>query len=195
MDLRLVFFATYEMILSIIFGLLTIYLVNKMLNWTLLSSDSENAMAKGNIALAIFAGTIVVCNLILVQPSILPSISTLQTMLIGKEEIDIGLLLVSFGFFLVFYFVTMLLSFGVLIAATWLYLQVTVNVDEIKEIRANNIAVSIMLSLVIVGMTLFIQPSLNRFVASFVRYDTSFIQEDIELEEGEVLPMKKISPE
>ena len=52
-----------------------------------------------------------------------------------------------------------------------------------------------MLSLVIVGMTLFIQPSLNRFVASFVRYDTSFIQEDIELEEGEVLPMKKISPE
>ena len=116
-------------------------------------------------------------------------------MLIGKEEIDIGLLLVSFGFFLVFYFVTMLLSFGVLIAATWLYLQVTVNVDEIKEIRANNIAVSIMLSLVIVGMTLFIQPSLNRFVASFVRYDTSFIQEDIELEEGEVLPMKKISPE
>ena len=196
MDLRVIFLATYEMTISIIFGLLTIFLVIKMLNWTLLHSDSQNHLAKGNIAMAIFAGVLVLCNLILVQPSILPSINTLQTMLTGKENIDLGLMLVSFGFFVVFYFVTMLISFGVLLGATWIYLKVTIHLDEIKEIKANNIAVSIMLSLVVLGMTLFIQPSVNRFVASFVRYDLSLINENIILNEGEVLtPIEKINPQ
>ena len=83
MDLRIIILATYEMILSVVFGLLTIFLVNKMFNWTLLKSDSENSLAKGNISMGILAGTLVVCNLMLVQPSILPSINTLQTMLTG----------------------------------------------------------------------------------------------------------------
>jgi uncharacterized membrane protein YjfL (UPF0719 family) len=105
-------------------------------------------------------------------------------------------MLVSFGFFVVFYFVTMLISFGVLLGATWIYLKVTIHLDEIKEIKANNIAVSIMLSLVVLGMTLFIQPSVNRFVASFVRYDMSLINENIILNEGEVLPpIEKINPQ
>ena len=152
-------------------------------------------MAKGNIAMAIFAGVLVLCNLILVQPSILPSINTLQTMLTGKENIDLGLMLVSFGFFVVFYFTTMLISFGVLLGATWIYLKVTIHLDEIKEIKANNIAVSIMLSLVVLGMTLFIQPSVNRFVASFVRYDMNLVNENFILNEGEVLPpIEKINP-
>ena len=195
MDFRVIFLATYEMTISIIFGLLTIFLVIKMLNWTLLHSDSQNHLEKGNIAMAIFAGVLVLCNLILVQPSILPSINTLQTMLTGKDSIDLGLMLVSFGFFVVFYFVTMLISFGVLLGATWIYLKVTIHLDEIKEIKANNIAVSIMLSLVVLGMTLFIQPSVNRFVASFVRYDISLINENIILNEGEVLPpIEKINP-
>ena len=196
MDFKIIFLATYEMVLSIAFGLLTIFLVNKVLNWTLLNSDSENALAKGNIAVGIFAGTLVVCILMLVQPSILPSINTLQTMLTGRDSIDLGLLLVSFGFFIFFYIVTTALSLGVLFLATWLYLLATINIDEMKEIKKNNIAVSIMLSLVVLGMTLFIKPSVNRFVASFVRYDISLEKIDVQLREGEVAPpMERINPE
>ena len=196
MDFKIIFLATYEMVLSIVFGLLTIFLVNKVLNWTLLNSDSENALAKGNIAVGIFAGTLVVCILMLVQPSILPSINTLQTMLTGRDSIDLGLLLVSFGFFIFFYIVTTALSLGVLFLATWLYLLATINIDEMKEIKKNNIAVSIMLSLVVLGMTLFIKPSVNRFVASFVKYDISLKKIDVQLREGEVAPpMEKINPE
>ena len=138
MDLRIIFLASYEVILSIAFGLLTIFLVNKILNWTLLKTDTENSLVEGNIAMGIFAGTLVVCNLMLVQPSILPSINTLQTMLVGKDSISFGLLLVSFGFFLFFYIVTTLLSVSVLLAATWIYLKATINIDEIKEIKSND---------------------------------------------------------
>ena len=196
MDLRIIFLASYEAILSIAFGLLTIFLVNKILNWTLLKTDTEKSLVEGNIAMGIFAGTLVVCNLMLVQPSILPSINTLQTMLVGKESISFGLLLVSFGFFLFFYIVTTLLSISVLLAATWIYLKATINIDEIKEIKNNNIAVSIMLSLVVLGMSLFIQPSVSRLISSFVRYDISVVNDDYQLREGEIAPpMEKINPE
>ena len=196
MDIKIIFLATYEIILSIVFGLLTIFLVNKVFNHTLLKGDSENSLSKGNVAMGIFAGTLVVCNLILVQPSILPSINTLQAMQIGKESFDLSLFFVSFGFFLIFYLVTTILSIGVLFAATALYLKATVNIDEIEEIKKNNIAVSIMLSLVVLGMTIFIQPSVGRFVQSFVRYDMSIESEIPELQQGEVAPpMEKISPE
>ena len=109
---------------------------------------------------------------------------------------DLSLILISFGFFLFFYLVTTVLSIGVLFAATWLYLKATVNIDEIKEIKKNNMAVSIMLSLVILGMTLFIQPSVSRFIASIVRYDLSLVKNSDELRQGEVAPpMEKINPE
>ena len=53
-----------------------------------------------------------------------------------------------------------------------------------------------MLSLVVLGMTIFIQPSVGRFVQSFVKYDMSIESEIPELKQGEVAPpMEKISPE
>lgn len=196
MDLRIIFLSSYEIILSIAFGLLTIYLVNKMLNWTLLKSNSGNALGSGNIAMGIFAGTLVVCILMFVQPSILASINTLQTMITGRETIDLNVVFISFGFFLFFYFITTVISLCVLFLAIWLYLKATINIDEIDEIKNNNIAVSIMLSLVVLGMTLFIQPSLNRFISSFVRYDYSVVEENVPLESGEIAPpMKKVNPE
>ena len=196
MDIKIIFLATYEIVLSIVFGLLTIFLVNKVFNRTLLKGDSENSLSKGNVAMGIFAGTLVICNLILVQPSILPSINTLQAMQMGKDSFDLGLFFVSFGFFLIFYLATTILSIGVLFSATALYLKATINIDEIEEIKKNNIAVSVMLSLVVLGMTIFIRPSVGRFVQSFVKYDMSIESNVTEIKEGEVAPpMEKISPE
>ena len=42
-----------------------------------------------------------------------------------------------------------------------------------------------MLSLVILGMTLFIKPSLDRFVSSFVNYDIPIVEHEYESEDGD----------
>lgn len=189
MDITTIILATYETVLSVVFGLLTIFLVTKTLNKILLKTDSDNALAKGNISIGLLAGTLIVCNLILVQPSILPTVNSLQAMTAGESGFTLNAFLISFGFFLVFYILTASIAIGVLFAATWLYLKSTINIDEMKEINKNNIAVSVMLSLVIVGMTLFIKPSLDRFVSSFVSYDNfEFIIDDYEKSDGDNEP-------
>ena len=103
MDITTIILATYETILSVVFGLLTIFLVTKTLNKILLKTDSDNALAKGNISIGLLAGTLIVCNLILVQPSILPTINSLQAMTSGESGFTLNAFLISFGFFLVFY--------------------------------------------------------------------------------------------
>ena len=46
MDITTIILATYETVLSVVFGLLTIFLVTKTLNKSLLKSDSDNALEK-----------------------------------------------------------------------------------------------------------------------------------------------------
>lgn len=187
MDLTTIILATYETVLSVVFGLLTIFLVTKTLNKSLLKSDSDNALVEGNVSIGLLAGTLIVCNLMLIQPSILPTINSLQAMIAGENGFTLNAFLISFGFFLVFYVITASIAIGVLFVTTWLYLKSTINIDEMEEINKNNIAVSVMLSLVIVGMTLFIKPSLDRFVSAFVNYDIELIDDTYSLDDAELL--------
>ena len=65
-----------------------------------------------------------------------------------------------------------------------------------EELRKNNTAVSVLMSIVLIGITLSVQPSLERFIFSLVNYDTSetATQEEIPQTEEMIIP-KKIEPE
>jgi hypothetical protein len=198
MDFRILFFAIYETLLAIIFGLITIYIVTRILENMFLRDAGGHALKEGNIAFGLVAGTIVLCSLILIQPSILPSIHALQVMLAGQETFEIPMFLISFCYFLVFYAITTILSILVLFLGIFIYFKVSRHVDEIAELKSNNIAVAAMLSIVILGLTLFIKPSVERFVSSLVSYD--MIEETFSIDavvpEGQVAPPpQRILPE
>ena len=200
MDFRVLFFSTYETVLSIVFGLITILIVTKILDHMFFQEDSEHALKEGNIALAIFSGSIVLSSLLLIHPSILPSIHALQLMLAGEEQLSLWIFSISFCYFLVFYAITTILSILVLFGGISIYLKITVNVDEIEEIKKNNIAVATLLAITIIGLTLFIRPSVERFVASLVSYDmieaTFDSQQKKTIKTGETAPPpQRILPE
>ncbi len=171
MDLRIIFFATYETVLSVTFGLLTIFTVYKALNKAFLSSNLDSDLKKGNIAVSIFAGAITICVLILVQSSILPSVNALRAMVLSSAKIHITMVLLSLGYFLVFYLISVVISVVVILLSIGIYMRATKKIDEIEEIKKNNIAVAVILSLVILGVMLFIKPSVSRLISSFVNYE------------------------
>jgi uncharacterized membrane protein YjfL (UPF0719 family) len=202
MDFRVIFFSSYETVLSVIFGLITVFLTCRILDLTILRSkqetETDNALKKGNIALGILGGTITICVLILVQSSILPSVSALETMVLGNAKITPMVVFISLGYFILFYVIATVISILVLFLSIWLYMKATTNIDEVKEIKANNIAVSIILSLVILGVTIFIRPSVNRFISSFVSYEQikKDNEPDVKLKKGQAAPPKKeVMPE
>ena len=172
MDLTTLYFTLYELLLSIVFGLLTIFVCLKSINLTFLKSEGEDLLLKPNAAISLFAGAIIISVLLLVHASVLPSIDALRAMVLGGRELDMEILLISFGYFMVFYIITLVISLGVVFLAVQIYMAATINIDEMAEVKKNNIAVAILLSAVLLSMSIFIQPAANRFIASLVNYES-----------------------
>ena len=84
--------------------------------------------------------------------------------------------------------------------AVTVFFKATGWVDEMKEIRNKNVGVAIMVSMVIIGITLFVRPSLSRFVSSLIHYeriesDTTSAEEELNAAPGEmVVPLEQLEP-
>ncbi len=203
MDLRQLFFTSYETVLAVLFGLMTVFITVKVFDLILLRGDSEKTIKGGNVALGIFGGAVVISVLLLVQTSIDPAVSSLQVLVTGTAEITVFMVLKSLGFFLLFYVISTAISMILLFLATNFYMLATTKVDEITEMKNGNIAVAVMLSCVILAMTLFIRPSVGRFLSSLVNYDVSntdkqvqTIEKEVEKRKGDVIkPSSGVMPE
>ena len=170
MDTRTVFFASYELLLSIVFGLGTVLITIKAIGVLFIRGKFDEDKLVDNVSISLFYGAMVICVLILVSSSITPSVDALRTMVLARDAITAGMVLISLGYFLAFFAVSLAISMALLFLGAHAYLWATADVDEMAEIRRNNIAVSVLLSGVLLGLTLFVYPPLHRFMASLVDY-------------------------
>ncbi len=168
MDQQLIYFSSYEMFISIVFGLLTVFIATRFINLVLLKTEQDHR----NVSTAIFSGGLVVCALVLVESSVLPSVDALRTMVLGQEQLTLKILAISLGYFLAFYALAVVISILVIYAAIRIHMAATLDVDEIKEIREDNVAQSILLTAVLLGMTYFIQEPTSRLISSLVDYES-----------------------
>ncbi len=199
MDFQILFFSTYELIVSLAFGLLTVFIVTRFINATLMKDQDAHAL-RSNTSTALFTGGMVLAVLILVRGSVLPSVDALRSMVLSGETITLGIVLTSLGYFLVFYLISMVVSILLIYATIQIHMAAIRDVDEIKEVKADNIAQAILLSGVLLGMTYFIHTPLSRFISSLVDYDsleTLEAGEIIESATGErlVVPPIRVSPD
>lgn len=191
------------MIISIIFSLLTIFVTQLFLNKTLLDSKIQGSSYVDNTAVAIFAGTIIISVLILVNSSILPAVDTLRAMVLAAEKVTWRMVGISLLYFLLFFVITIFFSIIILYLAIRVYFQATRHLDELQELRHKNISVAIMMSMVVMGIALFVRPSLSRFISSLVRYESieNFTlkekhnaDQEQNLKNEMIVPLKKIEP-
>ena len=170
MNLELLLLTSYQIIIAFIFGLLTIFITLQVVQKTILKVNFFELVRQGNTALALFEGTLIVSTLLLVEVAILPSVNALQTMMHAHQAVTFQMFLISFGYFVTFYLIALVFSYILILSGFYVFVSATAKLDEIKEIKQNNIAVSIMISMVLLGLTIFIRPSLSNLVQSFVDY-------------------------
>lgn len=184
---------SYEVILAVVFSLVTVFITKVVLNKTLLKKDLDGE--HNNLAVSIFSGTLILCILLLTNSSVLPAVDSLNVMSLSGEKLSGTMFTNSFLYFLLFYSISIFFSILLLFSALQVYLYSTKKVDEMEELRQNNTAVSVLMSIVLVGITLSVQPSLERFIFSLVNYDTSeqVLEEEIP-EPQQIIVPKKIEP-
>jgi uncharacterized membrane protein YjfL (UPF0719 family) len=199
MNTQQILFGSYHLILALIFGvvsvLISLYVVGRFkLNKTLSQSMSEN-----NTAISIFKGAWVICTLLLVENSLEPSVNALRTMVFTKDSFSFKMLLISFAYFIAFYAISIVFSSLVLAITFYSFVKIT-SLNEIEEIKKNNIAASIIVALAMMGITMFIHPAYDSFMSSLINYDKlENIAKDLpnnEKTKGEtVVPKQPISPD
>ncbi len=172
MDWKLIFFSGYEIVLTLVYGVLTVFVAMKLLNRFLWNANNENLLKKGNIAIALLSGTIIVNIFILVQGSIRPSTDTLRAMVLAYNDVTFLIVVIALAYSLFFFLISTILGVVVISLIAKVYDWSTKNLDEIQEIRANNIAVAIMVSFVIFGITFYMRQPFNNFMQSLVDYES-----------------------
>jgi len=193
MNQNLFIFGVYEVSLSLIFGLLTIYISLKIIDKLVLKVKTLEMIKQGNVAIAIFKGTLILCTLMLVQNSVFPSVDAFRAMAAAHNTLNLTMFGISFGYFLLFYSISLIFSILLILLTFFIYIKATTNVDEIAEINKNNLAVSLIISIIILGMTIFMRPAFNNLITSFVDY--SKLQKiGLEQKETENGKIQRINP-
>jgi uncharacterized membrane protein YjfL (UPF0719 family) len=171
MDPKLFAYTLYELLLSVIFGFFTLFLTLKLVGKLFLKLELTVHQNKGNTAAGILTASMVFGVLLLVQTSILPAVEVIRLFASGYRPLEASYFLYSFLYFLLFYAISLAVSIAVIVLTVWCYTVATRKIDEMKEIRGNNIAVAVVLGAIILGMCFFVRPPMQNLMRSFLRYD------------------------
>ncbi|MBT7609300.1 MAG: hypothetical protein HN576_06060 [Bacteriovoracaceae bacterium] len=171
-EIKVVFLTSYELIMSLIFAMVTIYFATKFMNKFVLSAPVEEFIKKRHKSGCLISASLICSVLYLVQGSIEHSTLALQSLMIAHKEFSIEILGIAFGYFIIFYIVTFLTSFILIFIISKIYRKMMEEIDFDDEIeKHDNLGLSLFLSFVLLGIVLFIDKPINHFLGSLVFHE------------------------
>jgi uncharacterized membrane protein YjfL (UPF0719 family) len=163
MDLLIVLSGISTLFLSLVLGILILFIGFKMFSGLSKTINEEAEIQKNNIAVAILSGSFIFAMGYMMKSSVNPLIQSIfRAIFYNNSGISgvLGHLSIALLQFITSLFISIIsLWFGVK-GFTWL----TKNINEFEEIKNNNIAVSILMASIIITMALFLQNGLEKFL-------------------------------
>jgi uncharacterized membrane protein YjfL (UPF0719 family) len=144
-----------QLVISIIFAVLALYIGFAVLSKINKNMDEEKEIARGNVAVGIIVAAVFVAIALVVQSGVSGlSVGINKAISVGILSVD-GLLAIGTAF------IQLILGIVLAVGAIYLALNVldklTKGVDEFEEIKKGNIAVALMMGGVIIAVAVIIQ--------------------------------------
>ncbi len=155
-----------QLVISIIFAVLALYIAFAVLGKITKGVNEETELAKGNAAAGIIVASVFVAIALVVQSGVSGiSVGINKALSVGILSVD-GLLAVGTAF------VQLILGIVLAVAAIYLALNIldklTKGVDEFGEIKKGNVAVALMMGGVIIAVAVIIQSGVIGITAALV---------------------------
>jgi uncharacterized membrane protein YjfL (UPF0719 family) len=164
MNTQLFTLALLEILVSIIFTVVIIFISYKMLKRLFFRKDN---LSGSNLAFTIFTSGIVL-SIGLILSEILPSITNVIRLSLNQTDtIDVLTVAKYSGIYLLIGFVMALLINGTVF---FLFSILTKGVDEFREIQKNNLSVAIIVVATLISITLIAKESIALLVSSLIPY-------------------------
>ena len=171
-EMKVLFLTSYEVSMSVVFSMVTVYLSIKFLNKFILSSPVEVFIRKRHVPGCLISGILICCVLFLVQGSIEHSTLALQSLVIAHNAFTLKILGIALLYFLAFYVVTFITSFFVIFVISIMYRRMMKDIDFDDEVdNHQNLGLSVFLSVTLIGIIVFIEKPLNHLLGSMVFHE------------------------
>ena len=157
-----------QLVVSLLLGLLVAIISFRSFTRMHKEIDEMEALRENNVSMAVVLASMVIGTGMVVVQALEPVISVMQTTLYNGLTLWTALasLGMTVGFLLVVLFIA-IVGIGI---ATKVFLWLTDEIDELAEIKRNNMAVAITLAAVIILMSMFLAHGSQTFLSSLVPY-------------------------
>ena len=131
--------------------------------------DEMKELAANNTAIGILCASMLFSMTLVVSTAIDPVITTF-TLMLKKTGLEVWDYLKSAGIILIDFILAGAIAFFSIFIAWKFFLRLTKNLDEIGEMKKNNIAVALFIGAVIICFALFIQPGVKTVLDALVPF-------------------------
>lgn len=169
MDLILLITGIVQIFLSLLIAVTLVYLSSKIFRKMISGINETEELKKNNVAVAILNGSIVLALILVVKKSIESAITIFGNILRNPDAVlssYIQSALIMLGHILL----GGIIAFTSIYAALQIFIWLTKDLDELKEIKENNTAVGILLGIIIVSMALLLQQGVDTILNSLIPF-------------------------
>lgn len=162
----LIILSLVHIVMSLLLSLVVLYVTFRIVKFKIIDNHE---VPYTNIAFAILAGGIMFSVAYLIADVKEPIVNTIR-ILQRQSAFNVGLLLEITKYVGLFLSVSLVVIFMVIGASFYLFSVMTKNVDEINEIKDQNIAVSIIVTVIIVSVSLIVKDSMLLLLEALMPY-------------------------
>lgn len=169
MDLILLITGIVQVFLSLLVAVTLVYLSSKIFRNMISGINETEELKKNNVAVAILNGSIVLALILVVKKSIESAITIFANTLRNPDAVlssYIKSAMIMLGHILL----GGIIAFTSIYIALQLFIWLTKDLDELKEIKENNTAVGILLGIIIISMALLLQQGVDTILNSLIPF-------------------------
>ncbi len=166
MDNNLINYALLELFISIIIGVILLFLTYRIIERIFIKKHN---IQYNNIAVSVFSSSILFSVAYLINGIKSPIINSLR-MIQNQANYDGNIVLDGFKYTGIFMFIVIITIIIVIVTAIYLYTTMTKSVNEFKEIKDGNIAVSLIVGVIVISISIMVKDSLYFLLETFVPY-------------------------
>lgn len=156
-----------ELILSLVSGIFIFFMSFKVFSLVTRDIDELQELQKNNVAVAILGASFIFGIMLLVKAALTPAMDTF-TFIFGQNQFSFSLIFFSIVRICLMYIVSAIFSFLILWLSVKLFLILTTEIDEMEEMKNNNIAISIVIATLISSMALILSHPLTTMLNGLV---------------------------
>jgi|TARA_B110000967_G_C18895681_1_gene570471 uncharacterized membrane protein YjfL (UPF0719 family) len=166
MDTNLFNYALLELFTSILIGVILLYLTYRVIEKIFIKKHN---IQYNNIAVSIFCSSILFSVGYLISGIKSPILNSLR-MIQNQTNYEGNIIFDGFKYTGLFMLIVIITIIIVNITSVYLYTSMTKSVNEFKEIKDGNIAVSLIVSVIVISISIMVKDSLYFLLETFVPY-------------------------